>query len=324
MTDTPKIGLVLGSGAARGWVHVGVLHALDELGIRPAVMTGCSAGALVGGAHLLGILPELEKWARELGPLGALKEFAFSWSRAGVIDPRPAFEAFREADRKIEDLPIPFGISATDLATGEEVRLTSGSTIDAARASSAIPIILHAARLSAEHGDRWLVDGALTNPVPVDLALELGAEKVIAVDLQARSRTLQRFEAPRTRAVVVREQQPPPAPGILPPQITQLLHRTQTWVDEQVALAKSKMDAKPHFFETAIAASDIYQAQLARAKLALTTPDIIIAPDLRDFPPTAFDRPDEMIAVGYEETLALKDTLLALLEPGSPTVAEPA
>ncbi|MCI5046993.1 MAG: patatin-like phospholipase family protein [Aquisalinus sp.] len=312
MTESHKIGLVLGSGAARGWVHKGALVALDELGITPDVITGCSAGALVASARLLDILPAFEKWARELGPLGALKDFAFGLGKAGIIDPTRAFESFREYDRKIEDLSLPFGMTATDLVTGEEVRLTSGSVLDAARASSSIPMLFHAAKMPAEDGSRWLVDGALTNPVPVDLALELGATKTIAIDLQAHSRTLERFVGPRTRALVVVEEPEVPQHDVIPHQVMELIHRTQSFVERQMALAKSRMDAEPHFMETVIATSDIYQTHLARAKLALCPPDVLIAPDTRNFPPTAFDQPDEMTALGYQSVMDQKDELLAL------------
>ncbi len=290
-----------------------MLQALGELQIKPDVMTGCSVGALVAGAHLLGILPELEKWARELSPLGALKEFEFRLSKAGVIDPQSAFEIFKPADKNIEDLSIPLGISATDLATGEEVQLTTGSVIDAARASSAIPIIFPAARLDGASGDLWLVDGALTNPVPVDLARQLGAEKIIAVDLHARSRTLDRFDPPKTRALTVRHEPDIQSSNVLPQQVTAFVNKTRSYVEEQVALAKAKIGAEPHFVETGIASLDIFQMHLSRAKMAQTTTDILLAPDLRAFPPTAFDCPDEMITLGYETTMDAKADLLALV-----------
>ncbi|MEX0645728.1 MAG: patatin-like phospholipase family protein, partial [Parvularculaceae bacterium] len=190
-----KLGVVLGSGAARGWAHVGVLKGLEEIGVKPDVIAGCSVGALVGGAYLIGALEEFEAWARELKPLSALKSFALAVSHGGLVNAAPAFKAFAEFDRKIEDLPVKFGAVAADLGTGEEVWITEGSVIDAARASSAIPVIFHAVRRQG----RWLVDGAVANPAPVNLARSLGAEIVLSVDLTAVPRVLDRFNPPPPR-----------------------------------------------------------------------------------------------------------------------------
>ena len=161
-----KLGLALGSGAARGWAHIGVLRGLEEIGVRPDVIAGCSVGALVGGAYLLGALDAFESWARTLKPLSALQRFNLKLVRGGFIDTAPAFDAFREYDRPIEDLPLRFAAVAADLGAGEEVVITDGSVIDAARASSAIPVVFHA----VPRKNRWLVDGALANPAPISAA----------------------------------------------------------------------------------------------------------------------------------------------------------
>ena len=309
----PKIGLVLGSGAARGWAHIGVLRAFDEMGYKPDVIAGCSVGALVGGAHLLGVLPEFEKWARELGPLAALRDFAVNISHGGFLNPDAAFKAFRHADKPFSDLPIPFGVNATDLGTGREHWVTTGSVIDAVRASSAIPMVIHAARLPQEHGDHWFVDGALSNPVPVDLARSLGADKVIAVDLTAVALTLERFDPPPTRAVTLVE----PAPlveqqHLLPEPLHHLVANTRNYVERQIQLAKAKMQATPHFFETAIATIDIFQTQLAEAKTQIHKPEVRLMPDMRAAGPTSFDRADEFIEIGYRVTMEARAEISAL------------
>ena len=310
---TGKLGLVLGSGAARGWAHFGVLQALEELKIKPDVIAGCSVGGLVGGAHLLGVLPDFAKWARELGPLGALKDFAFTFSRGGLLDPASAFEAFRDADRQIEDLPVPFAVNATDLATGKEVIFASGSTIDAVRASSAIPMIFSAAKVMQENGvNRWLVDGALCNPVPVNLARSLGADKVIAVDLNSISRTLERFSPPESRDLIVRELPAPPDSSVLPERFAALIASTQKYVADQVALARSRMKSRPHLIETAIASADIVQANLGDVRALIDKPDLRLTPDLRAYSHISFDQPDAMIEIGYETTMAAKTALKEL------------
>ncbi len=308
-----KIGLVLGSGAARGWAHVGVLQGLEEIGVKPDVIAGCSVGAFVGGAHLIGALDELETWARELKPLSALSAFSLKVSRGGFIDAAPIFDAFREFDQQIEDLPVKFGAVAADLGDGGEVWITEGSVIDAARASSAIPVVFHA----VQHQKRWLVDGAVANPAPVTLARHLGADIVISVDLNAVPRVLDRFDPPPASVPAVRPASLPAVSdgkkGTMTGAIAQIIEDTKLRVEEQIQLFKARADASPYLFETAYAAADIFQMHLARAKGQIDPPDVLLKPDMRDAMPTAFDRADEFIEEGRQALLARKDDILALI-----------
>ncbi len=303
-----KLGLVLGSGAARGWAHIGVLKALEEIGAKPDIIAGCSVGALVGGAHLIGALQEFESWARMLKPVSTLRRFNLKLHRGGFIDAGPAFEAFRDYDRNIEDLSVKFVAIAADLATGEEIAVSKGSVIDAARASSAIPVVFHAARKD----DRWLVDGALANPAPVSHARALGADVVISVDLNAVPRVLDRFDAPPAGvpAVLPRNE---PAPEGVTGAVAKLIDDTRTAIERQFEFAKARAGAEPHLFETAYAAADIFQMQLARARAQIHPPDICVKPDMRDAMPTAFDRADEFIAEGYQALMARRDAIEKLL-----------
>lgn len=305
---TKKLGLVLGSGAARGWAHIGVLRALTELGVKPDAIAGCSVGALVGGAYLIGALDELERWARTLKPVSALQSFTLKLHNGGFIDTAPAFEAFRDYDKNIEDLPVKFGAVATDLATGEEVTITKGSVIDAARASSAIPVVFHSVRIA----NRWLADGALANPAPVSLARAMGADIVISVDLNAVPRVLDRFDAPPASVPAVIPAAPPPATTVAAA-VTKLIDDTRNAIERQFEHAKARAGAKPQLFETAYAAADIFQMQLARARAKAEPPDILIKPDMRDAMPTAFDRADEFIEEGYRALMEQRDKIEALI-----------
>ncbi len=304
---TKKLGLVLGSGAARGWAHVGVLRGLKEIGVEPDIIAGCSVGALVGGAYVIGALDEFESWARELKPLSALERFTLKVHRGGLIDTAPAFDAFRAYDKNIEDLAVNFAAVAADLATGDEVAITAGSVIDAARASSAIPVIFH----SVQHGGRWLVDGALANPAPVSHARALGADIVLAVDLNAVPRVLDRFDAPPPN-LPVNAAAPTSKPGFSGA-VTKLIKDTRGAVRRQFDLAKARSDAAPHLFETAYAAADIFQMHLARARARTDPPDILLRPDMRDAMPTSFDRADEFIEEGRKALLNMRGELEALL-----------
>ncbi len=303
-----KLGLVLGSGAARGWAHVGVLRGLKEIGVEPDIIAGCSVGALVGGAYVIGALDEFESWARELKPLSALERFTLKVRRGGLIDTAPAFNAFRSYDKNIEDLAVKFAAVATDLATGEEIAITTGSVIDAARASSAIPVIFH----SVQYGAHWLVDGALANPAPVSHARAMGADIVLSVDLNAVPRVLDRLGAGPAKAAAITTA-PASRPG-LSGAVAKLIEDTRGAVRRQFDLAKARADAAPHLFETAYAAADIFQMHLARARARTDPPDILLRPDMRDAMPTSFDRADEFIEEGRKALLGVREELETLLE----------
>ncbi|MEQ8935249.1 MAG: patatin-like phospholipase family protein, partial [Amphiplicatus sp.] len=249
-----KLGLVLGSGAARGWAHFGVLKGLEEMGFKPDAIAGCSVGALVGGAYLLGVMEEFGAWARELKPLSALQSFTFGVSRGGLVNTAPAFMAFTGFDKNIEDLEVMFGAVAADLGTGEEVWLTEGSVIEAARASSAIPVMFHSVRREG----RWLVDGALANPTPVSLARHLGADVIISVDLNAVPRVLHRFsrnqsassESALFDAAPAMEETGESGEPILGPSVSKLVKETRSLIDRQIEMAKQKALSRPKLFET--------------------------------------------------------------------------
>ncbi|MEM9810093.1 MAG: patatin-like phospholipase family protein [Pseudomonadota bacterium] len=311
---TIKIGVAWGSGAARGWAHVGVIRAFEEIGIPIHVEAGCSVGALVSAARRLGIWEEFLAWAREIGPIGALSQFALSIGAGGFVNPAGAFDSFRYADKDITDLHEPWGAVATDLATGREVWLTKGSVLDAARASSSIPMVMQAAAVMIDGAERWMIDGAASNPVPVSLARALGADRVIAVDLNASATTLTRFVRPRTRAVVPVEEPPAPSKdGIIPEPVVKLIRETQAYVQREMALAKAKAQAKPHFFETAAATLDIVQTHLAAARAHIDVADVRIQPDLDGISPAAFDQHAEIEERGYLAAMDVRSHLEELI-----------
>lgn len=307
---SPKLGVALGSGAARGWAHIGVLRGLEEIGLKPDAIAGCSVGALVGGAYLSGGLEAFESWARELSPLSALTSFSMSPGPGGLIDGRAAFSAFADYDCDIEDLPIRFGAVAADLGTGEEVWMTDGALIPAVRASSAIPVLFHA----VERNGRWLVDGAVANPTPVSLARHLGADVVIAVDLTAVPKVLKRFDPPPPSVPALIDRSPAPSPERLTDAVAHLIDETRRWVDQQMAVAKAKQLSRPQVFETAYAAADIFQMHLSRARIALEKPDIVLKPDMRDATPTSFDQADDFIEKGRSALIAQRGAIEAAME----------
>ena len=179
----PTIGLALGGGAARGFAHIGVMRTLVAHGIVPDVIVGTSIGAVVGGCYASQELDALESWSRGLTVRSVLSYLDLSLSGAGLIrgDTLAARLESALVDKRIDDLSIRFAAIATEFNTGHEIWLTRGRLAEALRASYALPGIFPPVRI----GGRWLVDGALVNPVPVSAARALGARLVIAVNLNA-------------------------------------------------------------------------------------------------------------------------------------------
>ncbi len=179
----PTIGLALGGGAARGFAHIGVMRALAAHGIVPDVIVGTSIGAVVGGCYAARQLDGLEEWARGLNVRNVLSYLDISLSGSGLIRGGHLATQLEKAltDSRIDDLPIRFAAIATEFNTGHEIWLTRGRLVEALRASYALPGIFPPVLI----GGRWLVDGALVNPVPVSAARALGARLVIAVNLNS-------------------------------------------------------------------------------------------------------------------------------------------
>lgn len=179
MPVPPRIGLALGGGAARGFAHIGVIQVLEEQGIRPALVAGTSAGSLVAALYASG------RNGREMANLalamdeGAITDWAFP--TRGLIRGEALARWVRQhtGGRLIEQMPMPLGILATDLDSGQPVLFRRGDTGQAVRASSAVPAVFQPVRIS----DREYVDGGLVAPVPVRFARQMGAEFVIAVDI---------------------------------------------------------------------------------------------------------------------------------------------
>jgi NTE family protein len=221
------VGLALGSGSARGWAHIGVIHALERAKIRPDIVCGTSIGALVGAAYAAGELDRLEQWA-----LGLRKRDVASLMDigpgAGLLRGKKLLAFFRDnvEDRALSDLDTPFATVATSLQTGAEVWLRDGSMLDAVWASIALPGLLP----PVERDGSLLVDGGLVNPVPVSLGRAMGADVLIAVDLGSDiSGRLRRNETQRK--------------GLRVPAVVDVVQSSITIM--QVRIARSRMAGEP-------------------------------------------------------------------------------
>jgi NTE family protein len=179
----PKIGLALGGGAARGFAHIGVIQVLEEAGIRPALVAGTSAGSLVAALYASGKTGAQLQQVAETMDEAAFSDWTLPIFNRGLLrgDALARYVHAQVKGRLIEDMPLPLGILATDLNTGQGVLFQRGDTATAVRASSAVPAVFLPVRIAG----REYVDGGLVSPVPVRYARQMGAELVIAVDISS-------------------------------------------------------------------------------------------------------------------------------------------
>lgn len=290
----PRIGLALGSGSARGWAHIGVIQALQEAGIEPDIVCGSSLGALVGAAFVTGSLQALETWARRITWIELMRLLDVRLAAGGLIEGRRLMSFFRDlfGDRAIEDLDQPFATVATDLSSGREIWLRSGSVIDAVHASVALPGIF--APVETDQGR--LLDGGLVNPVPVTLCRALGADVIIAVNLngdlvgrrQARRRSRRkRLPIPTELLERIAKEIPGGLPGGILGSAGQLAIQLLGEGPE-----------RPGYFDVVLGAIAIMQDQITRSHMAGNPPDVLLEPRLREIALLEFNRADEAITEG--------------------------
>lgn len=312
MPERQVIGVALGSGAARGWAHVGVLKALAEAGIRPQVLCGTSAGALIGAAYLTDQIDPLLAWSTSIGWLGALRMVDVSFRRGGLMLVERVFERFRNTltDVDLGQMAPAFATVATDLETGREVWLRTGPLLDAVRASTAIPGLFPAVRLDGH----WLVDGALVNPVPVSLCRAMGATHVIAVNLNGDSVGLKIRPAPRPprlRAAAART-----ARDLLVARLTGVALEAGPAAGGAAAELPPPAAAgppAPSILDVLAGSIDIMQDRITRARLAGEPPEVLIAPRLGHIGILEFDRAEEMVEIGRAAAQAMMPAITMAL-----------
>ncbi|MDE1982501.1 MAG: patatin-like phospholipase RssA [Betaproteobacteria bacterium] len=277
----PCIGLALGGGSARGWAHVGVIRALEEAGIRPDLVCGTSVGAMVGAAYAAGELDRFEQWLLDMS-LRDVFSFMDVSLNGGMLKGDRLMEFFRTTfvDHPIEGLKMPFAAVATSLQTGAEVWLREGSTVDAVRASIALPLLF----TPVQRDGVFLVDGGLVNPVPVSLARAMGADFVIAVDLSAdivghRLHDVEPEAAPQQQSG-----------GWL------------GWVQDRLGMPRKNGEPVqtrlPSVLEVMSSSINIMQVRITRSRMAGEPPDVTISPRLAHFGLFDFHRAQEAIAAG--------------------------
>jgi NTE family protein len=286
-----KIGVVLGAGAARGWSHIGALHELNAIGIRPEVIVGSSIGSLVGGCYAAGKLDMLEAFARSLTKRRVFGLIDFSFAGGGLISGerlRSRLEAELGGIR-IEDLPIRYAGVATEIDSGHEIWLRRGALVEAIRASYALPGVFEPVRVDG----RWLFDGAIVNPVPVSVARALGAEQVIAFNISSE-------RIGRGTAIQDPFGRPEPRPVIEEPANDRRVI-SRWWRSGAAGSLTVEPDAPaPGLMTVVVTAFDILQDRIMRSRLAGDPPDALVQLKVGKIGMFEFHRADELIAIGRE------------------------
>lgn len=278
--EKPKVGiaLALGGGAARGWAHIGVLRALDEAEIEVSMIAGTSIGALVGGCYLAGKLDELEEFARSLTRRRILSWLDLKFGGSGLFGGMKLDARMREhmSSIVIEDLPRPLVCVATEIRTGHEIWLTSGSLIMAMRASYALPGVFEPVTCNG----RLLVDGALVNPVPVSVLRAYEQAAVVAVNLHyelfGRSAVIKHNAGDTAMIKPLREPQ---------------MEDVATTPQRRLGVTGAMVEA-----------FNIIQDRIARARLAGDPPDLSLMLKLGHIGLSEFHRAGEAIEIGYQFT----------------------
>jgi NTE family protein len=293
----PRIGLALGSGSARGWSHIGVIEALAEAGIEPDIIAGCSIGALVGAACVAGKLAELKTFALSLNWREIARLMDVRLTAGGLVEGGEVVAMLRGLgiSGDIERSARPYVAVATDLRSGREVWMREGPLETAVRASISLPGIFS----PAQRDGRFLVDGGLVNPVPVSAARALGADVVIAVNLNGDLVGRYGF---MPKAGVAPTEAGATGAAATPEFIARLLDEMPAILRKPAATLLPKLVTPaadtPGYFDVLMNSINIMQDQITRARMAGEPPHVALVPRLEGIKMLEFNRAAEAIAEG--------------------------
>jgi NTE family protein len=282
----PTIGIALGGGAARGWAHIGVLKSLAAAGLEPDIVAGTSIGAVAGACYVTGRLEALEHFATTLTRRRIFGFLDFNFAGSGLITGQRLSARLEHHLQPfhIERLERKFVAVATELGTGHEIWLNKGSMVDALKASFALPGIFRPVKING----RWLIDGALVNPIPVSVCRALGARIVIAVNLNAdllKGGIIHDQAAFSDPNAAIEDSELPGSNGRA---ALHLLHR-------QIF---GRSDGAPGISSVMMDAINITQDRIARSRLAGDPPDVTIGPKTGGIGLFDFHRANEAIELG--------------------------
>jgi NTE family protein len=304
-----KIGLALGGGAARGWAHVGVIKALTDCGVEVDLVAGTSIGALVGSVHASGNLGGFEKAILEIDRKKTISMLDVVFPKCGLLDGKKVTDFFKSfiSGREFSDLGIPFGAVATDLQTSDEIWLTTDDVSRAVRASIAVPGLFTPVMIE----DRLTVDGGLVNPLPVSLARSMGADIVIAVDLNhyiaMRGNNLKKkmqcagnqSEAGSTEESFSGDSPASEEKNGFFPGIMERIDKIDVFLFEAIKNWKNRPSG-PNIFEIIFTSTLVMEKTITGLRLEKEPADILIRPELGEIRFMDFHRAKESIQEGYD------------------------
>ena len=301
------VSLVLGSGGARGYAHIGVIEELEANGFAIRSIAGSSMGALIGGIYAAGKLSVFTDWVRPLQRLDVLRLLDWTISGGGFIKGDRIIGVLKDliGSANIEDLPIPYTAVAVDLDVQREVWFSRGPLFDAIRASIAIPTIFR----PYHHEGRLLVDGGLLNPLPVSPTLRDLTDATIAVDINAPAEPLGDTGHAETDDRGAAGQATPemlPDDGKHAPVDVQRATYRQRIAEFMESMMEKRAGttaaAEPGAFELFARSLDTVQETITRLKLAAEPPDLLITIPRNACAFYEFHRADELIALGRKRT----------------------
>ncbi|MEI6090945.1 MAG: patatin-like phospholipase family protein [bacterium] len=285
-----KIGLALGSGAARGLTHIGVLKAIEERGIKIDYISGCSIGALIGAAYAMGMsVEEIETIALQTNWKLMAKMFSPTFSFSALINDNYINEFFYTwfGATTFDQLKIPFSTITTDIQTGKMVVLEKGNLLRAVRASISVPLVLSPVKI----GKYKLVDGGLVNPIPVDIVKSKKMDRVIAVNLR-HFNTYGMYQD--NNKIVVN-----PDEEVKKLSLNEKIQYFMKHPIHYMNNANDKKNPDPKFLNLLYQMFVIVQVQIGDLRMQMAKPDILIEPETGDFKSFDFNKAKELIEIGY-------------------------
>ncbi|MEO1937875.1 MAG: patatin-like phospholipase family protein [Sulfurimonas sp.] len=281
--NTKRVSLVLGSGGARGYAHIGVIEELEKNGYVIESISGSSMGALIGGLYACGKLNEYKEWVLGLDIIDIAKLLDFSFLSSGMIQGDKVFQKIQEmvGEVNIEDLPIKYTAVATDLIKQKEVWIQNGNLLDAIRASIAIPTIFTPKKIE----NRLLIDGGVLNPLPIAPTISDDTDITIAINLNAYNAKKYDIKIPKKE--IEKEYK-------IKEIFFELKQKAQSFFKKEEKLEFDNMNMFVIIGKTI----DIMQNSILECKMAGYAPDIMIniANDTCDF--YEFNKAYEMIELG--------------------------
>jgi NTE family protein len=306
----PSIGLALSGGAARGFAHIGVIRTLLDHGLQPDVIVGTSIGAIVAGVYAAGLLDDFEAWARALNRRRVFGYLDFSLAGSGLISGDRLYNKLDQSlgDTTFEELPVRVAAVATELRTSHEIWLTRGRVADAIRASSALPGIFPPSRI----GGRWLMDGALVNPLPISVARALGARLVIAINVNADN---------FGRGTIIQDHGSD-AEDDQRHEARRPAHGLREHAERLVSRKFIGAVRRPGLSNVMVEAFQVLLDRVTRARLAGDPPDVLVSPRLAKVGLFDFHRAAEVIALGAEAAEKAMPSIMEAVETLTEVEAE--